>query len=164
MLIINNGCNSWDPLQYTILLNTNIIDDLRFSHNLRRDTTLLAIVTMAFLTVSGGFHVRNNLFATHSYIWKSNQHDAQDFCFPLVQCCSFPRLSFWICAPLQIFKSFNHPCWKLKSFFNVKHSGVLGVAMHTLLEGSGEYSYVPSSFETSRSYSFLLVSSSSFLL
>ena len=35
--------------------------------------------------------------------------------------------------------------------------------MHTLLEGSGEYSYVPSSFETSRSYSFLLVSSS-FLL
>ena len=37
-----------------MLLNTNIIYDFRFSHNLRRDTTLLAIVTMAFLTVSGG--------------------------------------------------------------------------------------------------------------
>ena len=36
-------------------------------------------------------------------------------------------------------------------------SGVLGVAVHTLLEGSGEYSYVPSSFETDRSYSFLKV-------
>ena len=35
------------------MLNTNIIYDFRFSHNLRRDTTLLAIVTMAFLTVSG---------------------------------------------------------------------------------------------------------------
>jgi len=57
----------------------------KFSHNLRRDTILLAIITLAFLTVSG----------------------------------------------------------------------VLGVAVHTLLEGSGEYSYVPSSFETDRSYSFL---------
>ena len=37
-------------------------------------------------------------------------------------------------------------------------SGVLGVAVHTLLEGSGEYSYVASSFETERSYSFLKVS------
>ena len=36
-------------------------------------------------------------------------------------------------------------------------SGVLGVAVHTLLEGSGEYSYVPSSFETDHSYSFLKV-------
>ena len=33
----------------------------------------------------------------------------------------------------------------------------MGVAVHTLLEGSGEYSYVPSSFETDRSYSFLKV-------
>ena len=39
----------------------------------------------------------------------------------------------------------------------VECSGVLGVAVHTLLEGSGEYSYVASSFETDRSYSFLKV-------
>ena len=42
-------------MSITVIIIIMIITT-RFSHNLRRDTTLLAIITLAFLTVSGDHH------------------------------------------------------------------------------------------------------------
>ena len=74
---------------FIILLNTSIIYDLRFSHNLRRDTTLLAIVTMAFLTVSGGSDtiVCNPLIQFARITYRMHQI----IVFFLVQCRHFIR-------------------------------------------------------------------------